>query len=108
VTCAAAETTEATTPAQSASTNLVSQAYERSLQKYTTLLTTKYGVLRGIKRPLYPRVRQFLGVPYVTPPRRFCKATPLRPWRGVRDATSVPARCRQLAILLKQSDDCLY
>ena len=59
-------------------------------------------------------IDQFLGVPYATPPvgpLRWQAPQPVRPWPGVRSATSYGNRCPQLASgngPREDTEDCLY
>ena len=59
-------------------------------------------------------VDQFLGVPYAAPPvgaLRWQAPQPVRPWTGVRDATSYGNRCAQLASgngPREDTEDCLF
>ncbi len=60
-----------------------------------TILHTPYGRLRGMR---LDRVQAFLGVPYAAPPLgplRLRSPAALRPWAGVRDATTTAASCPQ-------------
>ena len=59
-------------------------------------------------------VDQFLGVPYAAPPvgaLRWQAPQPVRPWTGVRDATSYGNRCAQLPSgngPREDTEDCLF
>jgi para-nitrobenzyl esterase len=58
-------------------------------------------------------VREFLGVPYATPPVRFASPQPARPWTGVRSAKAHGPACIQFQPMgvpagQATSEDCLY
>jgi len=64
-------------------------------------VSTRCGRLRG-RRSYIPSLRrhvdEFLGIPYAQPPigeLRFRHPLQIRPWRGVRNATTLPASCYQ-------------
>jgi len=58
-------------------------------------------------------VTSFRGLPYATPPvgdLRWRAPQPIRPWRGVRQATTFAPACAQTAVWIaeRKSEDCLY
>jgi len=64
-------------------------------------VSTRCGRVRG-RRSYIPslgrEVNEFLGIPFAQPPLgdlRFRHPLPVRPWRGVRNATTLPASCFQ-------------
>ena len=75
------------------------------------VVRTDAGLLRGRSAEA---VDQWLGVPYAAPPvgaRRWRAPAPVRPWHGVRAATSYGSRCAQLASgngPRVDNEDCLY
>jgi para-nitrobenzyl esterase len=77
------------------------------------VVRTESGSLRGQEVDGY---RSYQGIPYATAPvgeLRWKAPQPLRPWRGVRDATAPGARCAQNASAVSgtagsTSEDCLY
>jgi len=65
------------------------------------VVSTRIGRVRG-RRSYIPSlgrdVDEFLGIPYAQAPLgelRFRHPLPVRPWRGVRNATALPASCYQ-------------
>lgn len=74
------------------------------------------GLVAGAAAP--DGLREFRGIPFAAPPvgdLRWRPPAPVRPWRGVRDATRFAARCMQLPIYGDMvfrspgvSEDCLY
>ncbi len=75
------------------------------------IVSTQDGRLRGRHAE---GVAQFLGVPYAAPPvgtLRWQAPQPVRPWTGVRDATSYGHRCAQLPSgngPREDTEDCLF
>lgn len=66
------------------------------------------GLLRG---ELAHGVRVFRGVPYAEPPvrsLRFHAPEPVKPWKGLRDATHFAAAATQSGVHFPTSEDCLY
>ena len=80
------------------------------------------GKLKGIEANVFgKRVHAFLGVPFAQPPinsLRFKRTVPVKPWKGVLDATSFKPHCPQhfeIRYINKRSpltndlaEDCLY
>jgi para-nitrobenzyl esterase len=71
---------------------------------------TASGAVRGL---VYADHRLFSGIPYAEPPvgaLRWRPPQPVRPWRGVRDATRPGPVCPQFAGngTITGSEDCLY
>jgi len=65
------------------------------------VVSTRSGRVRG-RRSYIPslgrEVDEFLGIPFAQPPLgelRFRHPQPVRPWRGVRNVTTLPASCYQ-------------
>lgn len=61
------------------------------------IVTTSYGVLRGLERD---GLQVFRGIPFAAPPtgdRRFLPPVPPEPWGGVRDATAFGPMSVQVA-----------
>ena len=65
------------------------------------VVSTRCGRVRG-RRSYIPSLRrdvdEFLGIPFAQPPigdLRFRHPLPVRPWRGVRNTTALPASCYQ-------------
>ena len=65
------------------------------------VVSTRSGRVRG-RRSYIPSlgrdVDEFLGIPFAQPPLgelRFRHPLPVRPWRGVRNATTLPSSCYQ-------------
>ncbi|ELU04662.1 hypothetical protein CAPTEDRAFT_34043, partial [Capitella teleta] len=62
---------------------------------------TKYGRVQGKFAPLNNASQYgfaFMGIPYAAPPindLRFKSPQPVRPWKGIRDATKVGSACPQ-------------
>src|SRR5581483_4744872 len=64
------------------------------------------------------KVQQFLGIPFAAPPvgdLRWKEPQPVKPWKGVRQATEFGARCMQTNVFgdmkfrdAGMSEDCLY
>lgn len=64
------------------------------------------------------KVQEFLGIPFAAPPvgdLRWKEPQPVKPWKGVREATEFGARCMQTNIFPDMvfrdsgpSEDCLY
>ncbi|XP_063239420.1 esterase E4-like isoform X2 [Bacillus rossius redtenbacheri] len=87
-----------------------------SLPDGSVLARTKDGLLRGKvatsiwNKPYY----SFQGVPFAQPPvgeLRFKSPRPIKPWRGVRNATKDVSYCYQAAVdyvTVPLSEDCLY
>ncbi len=81
------------------------------------VVRTASGAVRG-KTSADGKVRIFEGIPYAAPPvgsLRWRPPQPVRPWKGVRDATKLGARCMQGNIFGDMnfrddgpSEDCLY
>jgi para-nitrobenzyl esterase len=79
------------------------------------IVTTPSGKLRGETVTAVgsgPAVRVFRGVPFAEPPigpLRFRPTVPVKPWKGVREATTFGAAAIQPGNpALTQSEDCLY
>jgi len=58
-------------------------------------------------------INTYFGIPYAAPPvgqLRWRAPQPVRPWQGVRQATSFSAACAQTAVWITgpKSEDCLY
>lgn len=74
-----------------------------------TLVATPSGKLRG---ETVGSIRIFRGVPYAMPPvgpLRFRPTVPLRPWKGIREATAfAPVSMQANEPRVPQSEDCLY
>lgn len=77
------------------------------------VVVTRLGALRGERGA--DRVERFLAVPYAEPPvgdLRFRKPVPIRPWRGVLDATVERPACSQLpstdSATKVVNEDCLH
>ncbi len=76
-----------------------------------TLVMTADGPVQG---KVTAGIRQFLGIPYATPPTgdlRWRPPEPHAPWTGVRDATTFGHRCPQSADLAAPGgpvEDCLF
>lgn len=76
-----------------------------------TLVRTRMGTLEGIESG---GLRYFRSVPFAEPPigpLRFRRASPIKPWRGVRKATNNPPAAMQSGIVVEApsvSEDCLY
>ena len=71
------------------------------------VVSTRSGRVRG-RRSHIPSlgrdVDEFLAIPFAQPPLgrlRFRHPLPVRPWRGIRNATAPPASCYQVAIALR-------
>jgi len=82
--------------------------------KASTVVTTKYGSIRGIS---YPRHREFLGIPFAAPPvgdLRFMPPRPLHGWGNTSalDATAVKPGCVRDSTWYTLNpitkEDCLY
>jgi len=65
------------------------------------VVSTRSGRVRG-RRSYIPSlgraIDEFLGVPFAQPPLgqlRYRHPLPVRPWRGVHNATALPASCHQ-------------
>ncbi|KAF8771442.1 acetylcholinesterase-1-like [Argiope bruennichi] len=84
------------------------------------MVKTPLGVIEGTysKGELIP-VKQFLGVPYATPPLgklRFLRPEPVKPWSGTYKANKQPHACMQYTEqpfpwydnMTGKSEDCLY
>jgi len=80
------------------------------------LVRTEDGLLRG---SLGNGVRTFVGVPFAAPPvgqLRWRPPRPVRPWHGVRDATTPGSPCPALPTVVagdsskggSTNEDCLY
>ena len=76
------------------------------------LAATYSGVLKGAHAG---GVRAFKGVPYAAPPigdKRWKAPQPVRPWAGIRDATTFASACPQPNTIITPSpseqEDCLY
>ena len=69
--------------------------------------TTRYGRVRGLREQ---GVLAFRGVRYGadTAPRRFERALPPAPWRGIVDATACGAAAPQTKASEPTSEDCLF
>ncbi|GAA2407910.1 carboxylesterase family protein [Streptomyces glaucosporus] len=72
---------------------------------------TDTGTVRGVRSGAH---RIFLGIPYAGPPtgrHRWAPPRPVRPWRGVRDATRPGPLCPQVpsqyARISSTNEDCL-
>ncbi|XP_039599507.1 neuroligin 4 X-linked a isoform X1 [Polypterus senegalus] len=83
-------------------TTLAFQFTVINCQAQSTIVTTNYGKLRGLKTPLPNEilgpVEQYLGVPYASPPtgeRRFQPPEPPSSWTGTRNATQFAPVCPQ-------------
>lgn len=77
---------------------------------FTTAVTvmTDKGAVRGEAKTNH---RQFLGLPYASPPigeRRWTAPQPVQPWSGVRDASTFGNQCLQIFLGVQGSEDCLY
>ncbi|XP_069848390.1 cocaine esterase-like [Dipodomys merriami] len=88
-------------------------------QPASPIRTTQYGQVQGSLVHVNDTnvgVHIFLGIPFAKPPvgpLRFAPPEPPEPWSGVRDATSYPAMCLQVAFIINtpsisMSEDCLY
>jgi para-nitrobenzyl esterase len=95
----------AATPAYAVRRQLASPAVE-------TLAHTENGLVKGVSGTGY---RVFDGVPYAAPPtgpNRWRAPQPAADWRGVRDATELPAECAQNPVIkggpVVGAEDCLY
>ena len=72
---------------------------------------TESGLVRGMRAN---SAQEFLGIPYAAPPvggLRWQPAMPVTPWKGVRDAQTLPPACAQLASTNGPesiAEDCLY
>jgi len=71
------------------------------------VVSTRSGRVRG-RRSHIPSlgrdVDEYLAIPFAQPPLgrlRFRHPLPVRPWRGIRNATAPPASCYQVAIALR-------
>nr|AIT56390.1 esterase LC-Est4 [uncultured bacterium] len=75
------------------------------------LVHTDKGWVRG---EVTPTMKKYLGIPYAAPPvgeRRWRPPQPVKPWKGVRDATQFANHCPQPASpfgLASTTEDCLY
>ncbi|GAA0582234.1 carboxylesterase family protein [Kribbella sandramycini] len=73
------------------------------------IVGTDRGAVRGIDRGDH---REFNGIPYAAPPRRWQSPQPAARWSDVRDATRSGPRCAQLASPTgteqSTAEDCLY
>src|SRR5690349_16405978 len=69
--------------------------------------TTRHGRVRGLREQ---GVLAFRGVRYGadTAPRRFERALPPTPWRGIADATAYAAAAPQTKASERISEDCLF
>src|ERR1700736_3053650 len=79
------------------------------------IVTTPSGKLRGETVPAVgsdPAIRIFRGVPFAEPPigpLRFRPPVPVKPWKGVREATTFAAAAIQPGeSTIPRSEDCLY
>jgi carboxylesterase type B len=84
-----------------------------------TLVETRYGKLQGACKTIEvsgdpdrtESVLSWIGVPFAQPPigpLRFMKPAELKPWSGIRNATSFSAICMQPDNWANMSEDCLY
>jgi len=71
------------------------------VEEPSLVISTRNGRIRG-RRSYIPSLRrdvdEFLGIPFAQPPigeLRFRHPLPIRHWRGIRNATSLPASCFQ-------------
>lgn len=82
------------------------------------LVTSSTGKIEGVFREILgQRISAFYGVPFARPPvgkLRFARPQPVNRWKGVFQATSLPAACMQFhsdAIpwdtKVSESEDCL-
>ena len=62
---------------------------------------TPLGTVRGVVGGRNAVTREFLGIPFAKPPRRWLPPEPAEPWPGVLDATSYRPNCASGA------EDCL-
>lgn len=56
-------------------------------------------------------MKAYLGIPFAAPPvgdLRWKEPQPVRPWKGVREALTLPPACMQTGIAEPISEDCLY
>lgn len=69
--------------------------------------TTRYGRVQGLREQ---GVLMFRGIRYGadTAPRRFQRALPPTPWRGIDDATAYAAAAPQTKAAEPTSEDCLF
>ncbi|XP_047385270.1 carboxylesterase 4A isoform X2 [Sciurus carolinensis] len=78
---------------------LVVQTVPGALYTKEPLVVTKYGTLQGKQIHVgKTSLHVFLGVPFSRPPvgsRRFAPPEPLKPWKGIKDATNYPPACLQ-------------
>lgn len=72
------------------------------------IITIKSGQIKGYERD---GIIEYLGIPYAEPPvgeRRFQRAVPIRPWKGILDAKAYGPESVQLDEgVCKGSEDCL-
>jgi len=80
---------------------VISVLYRAAGEDPLLVVSTRCGRVRG-RRSYIPslgrNVDEFLGIPFAQPPigeLRFRHPLPVRPWRGVRNATALPASCYQ-------------
>lgn len=93
-----------------AGTGTAGTAGTASAVSASPVVQTRSGELRG---RVYADHEVFSGIPYAGPPvgrLRWRPPEPVRPWRGVRDATRPGPACPQFAGngTLTGSEDCLY
>ena len=56
-------------------------------------------------------VKAYLGIPFAAPPvgnLRWKEPQPVTPWKGIREALTLPPACMQTGIAEPISEDCLY
>lgn len=79
--------------------------------EHPVVVLTDKGIVKGVETP---GMKKFLGIPYAAPPvgeLRWRPPQPVKPWRGVRDATAFANHCPQPASpfgLASTTEDCLY
>jgi len=83
------------------SLTLISVLYIAAGEDPLLVVSTRNGRLRG-RHSYIPSlgldVDEFLGIPFAQPPLgelRFRHPLPVRPWRGVRNVTTLPSSCFQ-------------